>query len=72
MITQQDAPQCPIKGHDHRLTFVREHTQDGTGKKATMWECPSGRYRWFHIHDLGFNPKLKMTLPRSGKWKVTP
>lgn len=62
-------PHCPVRGHQHPLILVRTHTQDNTGDTGTTWECPRGRYRWFQIDRLGFNPRLRMTLPRSGKWK---
>lgn len=61
-------PQCPVAGHQHELVHVRDHTQAGTGQRATTWECPTGRYRWFHIHRLGFNPRLRQDRPRNG-WK---
>ncbi len=57
---------CPIRGHDHELIPVRQHEQDGTGDQATTWECPTGRYRWFEIHRLGFNPGMRQTRPRWG------
>lgn len=67
--TPTPAPTCPIRGHAHQLVEVGTHVQDGTGSTATTWECPTGRYRWFHIHNLGFKPyAMRMDRPRSG-WK---
>ncbi len=62
---------CPIRGHDHELIVVTEHTQYLTGDRATTWECPSGRYRWFHIHKMGFTPANRQTRPRWG-WPKRP
>lgn len=66
--TPAPAPACPVRGHTHLVTQVRTHVQDGTGDTATTWECPTGRYRWFQVDRLGFNPSLRMDRPRAG-WK---
>ncbi len=62
---------CPIRGHDHDLTLHRIVVQQGTGSKAEIWECPTGRYRWFLIGGQEFAAHaVKMLRPRFG-WRHT-
>jgi hypothetical protein len=42
-------PPCPIRGHYHMLKYVYSVEQDQTGEIARMLECPTGRYRFFHL-----------------------
>lgn len=59
---------CPVRGHSHTLVHVKEHTQQGTGKKADTWECPSGRYRWFLLRGRSLADGARLMRPRWG-WK---
>lgn len=57
---------CPVRGHEHNLTHVSDHVQEGTGIKAETVECPKG-YRWLVI-DKVFNDRMRTKRPRWG-WK---
>jgi hypothetical protein len=63
-----ETPRCPIRGHNHELSVHEELTQKGTGKKAVIWECPTGYYRWFQMEDRDFTDETRMKQPRFG-WK---
>jgi hypothetical protein len=52
---------CQVQGHEHLLTLVSTHTQHASGATARMLECPTGRYRFFHID--GYHG---VTYPLSG------
>jgi hypothetical protein len=61
-------PACPVRGHDHPLDHVRQHTQTGTGDTAHTWGCPTGAYRWFVLAGRQPSNKVRQTRPRYG-WK---
>lgn len=64
---------CPIRGHNHKLELVREITQEGTGKKGYLLECPSGNYRFLFIEGLHDDPTSGVNMPKMKKprwgWK---
>lgn len=65
---------CPIKGHDHAIKPIYLLTQRGTGDQAFIWECPTGRYRWFCLASHGTPTTeigARLTRPRYG-WKQQP
>lgn len=65
-----ETPACPVRGHDHDLGLQRElPRQVGTGNRAVIWECPTGRYRWFQQVEplIPLAPTTtRMTRPRFG------
>lgn len=66
-----DAPRCPVRGHDHEVCLHRVATQKGTGSRANIWECPTGRYRWFQLEERTGEPlddAPRMARPRFG-WR---
>lgn len=59
---------CTVRGHEHELVLVRTVTQKGTGDQAALWECPTGRYRFFVLAGRVASNAMRMTRPRYG-WK---
>lgn len=59
-------PRCLIRGHDHPLTVIIRHTQDGTGSVGFTWECPTGRYRWFALDGRTPVDVTRTVRPRHG------
>jgi hypothetical protein len=60
-------PACPVRGHDHGLTLVRDHVQDGTGQRAHTLACPGGRYRFFYLPGVSERVGMvRWTRPRWG------
>lgn len=62
-------PRCPIRRHDHDLVRLSTLRQVGTETKAGLWECPTGRYRWFVLDGYALSDTTRMARPRWG-WKV--
>lgn len=56
---------CPIRGHDHDLTVVREH-RNPEGRVGHTVECPSGRYRWFVLEGRTVSNLTRQNRPRWG------
>lgn len=61
---------CPVQGHEHEVVRVRTITQDRTGQRAGIYECPSGQYRWLVIDGHELSDLIRMKRPRWG-WKET-
>ena len=63
-------PPCQVRGHDHPLAYLWTVVQDGTGQRARMLECPTGRYRFFFIEAVWerIGQMARFTRPRYG-WK---
>jgi hypothetical protein len=63
-------PPCQVKGHDHELKVIREVAQQGTGNKAFVLECPTGKYRYFYIESVWclLGQMARLDRPRWG-WK---
>lgn len=64
-------PPCLVRGHTHPLGYLYTVVQDGTGQRARMLECPSGRYRFFFIEEAYARTgrMIRYTQPRWG-WKT--
>jgi hypothetical protein len=58
------ARRCTIHGHHHNTWPLRTVVQDGTGELAHWSECPTGRYRFFHIELTGHTARFDR--PRHG------
>lgn len=63
-------PMCPIRGHNHATQLVRELTNIA-GEKADLFECPSGKYRWFVLKGRALSDLTRMMKPRFGWRKPT-
>lgn len=60
---------CRVQGHAHETYCVWMLRQRGTGLVAYLFECPTGRYRWFQLaRDQGrpLSPATRLTKPRHG------
>lgn len=66
MCTQPTDLRCPIKGHNHDLNHYKDIVQKGTGTHAVLYECPTGRYRFFVIDGQRVSRDRMYVRPRFG------
>lgn len=59
---------CPIRGHDHNLTYKHTLQQMNSVSFAYIYECPTGYYRWMVFPDENElnNEVRKFKRPRWG------
>lgn len=57
---------CLVRGHHHDLALVRTIEQRGTGVRAYVWQCPTGRYRYFVPEGSRPSNAMRTTRPRYG------